>query len=362
MADQYIEDDEITLKDLILKIFEFKNLVLKKWKWVVLFSILFGAIFVYNASTTPKEFVAKLTFMVSGEDEGGGMSGMSGLLGQFGFSNSIGKSNPEKMLELIQTRIITEKALFNKAEIDGKLDFLANHMIDNLSENNLWGYLPFYKRWYKEPSSLIGFKFSNDKISEFGRIENKALKKLHKFLTGKTKRLIVSVSELTGIMELEIETTNEALSICILKNMFGELSTYYFDKTVEKQENNYTYIKSKTDSLFSLLSAKENQLAYFGDSRKGLISRVNLLEEKRLERDIQKLMMMYIEASKNLEIAEFRYNNKKPYIQSIDIPIAPLASKRSSKIKGLILGCMIGGFIIILIIILRKIYADIMKN
>ena len=353
-------NDEITLKELILKIIEFKNEVLKNWYWVLLYSLLTAGYMYYKASNTPMQYKAELTFMVS-DDEGSGLSGMAGILGQFGLGGgSSSKSNPEKMLELLMTRKITERALFHTVSVNGKEDYLANHMIVNLEENKKWTFKPWYMRWQGEPSKLVDFRFKIDSIPAFTRLDNAALKKLHSYIVGSKRKLSVSVSEMTGIMKLKIQMTEEELSIHILNNLYQELSDYYFTKTVEKTETNYKLIKLKTDSLFELLSSKEYQLANFIDSNKGLINRLQQLKQSRLQRDIQKLSIMYGEASKNQEIAEFSYNLTKPYIQEIDIPIVPLKTVKESKTKRFILGLILGGFILSLFIIFRKIIKDVM--
>jgi len=76
---RYIEEDEITLKELILKIKEFFWEVVRNWKWVVLIVIPFVTFFMYKAVSTPVTYEAELTFMVN-EDDGGGMGGVSAIL------------------------------------------------------------------------------------------------------------------------------------------------------------------------------------------------------------------------------------------------------------------------------------------
>ena len=48
-----IQDDEITLKELILKIQEFWKEILTHWKLIVLITFLFGAFFLVQAFLTP---------------------------------------------------------------------------------------------------------------------------------------------------------------------------------------------------------------------------------------------------------------------------------------------------------------------
>jgi uncharacterized protein involved in exopolysaccharide biosynthesis len=68
------EKDEITLKDLILKLKEFwAEIWDKKW-WVVGAGLLFGLISGVNAYLKPTLYNASLTFMVNDDEGGGGMA------------------------------------------------------------------------------------------------------------------------------------------------------------------------------------------------------------------------------------------------------------------------------------------------
>ena len=55
------------------------------------------------------------------EEEGGGISGLSSILGSFGFGGGVGgKYNLERILELSLSQNIIQQAIFKKVEIEGK--------------------------------------------------------------------------------------------------------------------------------------------------------------------------------------------------------------------------------------------------
>ncbi|MDG1434802.1 MAG: hypothetical protein P8Q41_12365, partial [Saprospiraceae bacterium] len=68
----YIEEDEITLKELIIKVQEFFQEVLKNWRLVILITIPFVLYFFYQTYKTPITYTSELTFMMN-DDEGGGL-------------------------------------------------------------------------------------------------------------------------------------------------------------------------------------------------------------------------------------------------------------------------------------------------
>ncbi|MEL6276275.1 MAG: Wzz/FepE/Etk N-terminal domain-containing protein, partial [Bacteroidota bacterium] len=131
MADQetnHTYNDEITLKELILKIQEyFWYLWGKKW-WIIAAGLIGGAIGFYRAWTTPLTYTAELTFMVN-EDDGANAGGVGAILGQFGLGGgATSEYNLDKILALSRSRRIIREVLFDSVEINSEADLIANHI------------------------------------------------------------------------------------------------------------------------------------------------------------------------------------------------------------------------------------------
>ncbi len=65
------QDDEITLRDLILKVKEYYTVLRTNWKVLLFVTLPFTAYFGYKAWIKPISYTASLTFMLN-EDKGGG--------------------------------------------------------------------------------------------------------------------------------------------------------------------------------------------------------------------------------------------------------------------------------------------------
>ncbi len=131
---ELIQDDgqeqEISIKELILKISEYYLAIRKGWKILLFFVIPIVAFLVYKTYMTPIAYKATYTFMIN-EDEGGGVNPVSSILGSFGFGGgSKSTHNLDKILELSTSREIIGLALFEKVEIGGQSDYFANHIIE----------------------------------------------------------------------------------------------------------------------------------------------------------------------------------------------------------------------------------------
>ena len=360
----YEQNEELSFKDLLLKIVEFWNELWRLKLWIIVAGIVVGILMGSKYLGSPKYYEADLSFMLNDEEKPSMSFG--GVLGQFGLGGMGGESNLEKILELSKTRKITQEAIFQKAVVKNKTDFLANHIIANQDSLGLWQ----KKKWYNfretDPKMDIkDFRFSQDDIDNFSKKENKALKAIYNIIVGGDNKLgLLSnrYNESTGIMTLSTNSPDPNLSIALAETFFNTLSKYYIDKSVEKQQATYNIIQQKADSIHNALMGAESNLANFRDRSRGLFKNKDQLTEGQLMREIQKLNIMYGEAAKNKEMADFSLQNKTPYIQIIDAPILPLNGRKKSTLKYLIIGGLIGGFLSSAFFIFRKIIRDAMKG
>jgi len=352
-----IEEDEITLKELIEKIIVYLKEIRKGFLIVLAIAALMGGYMFYKAYKTAVVFPAKLTFMLN-EDTGGGASGVAAILGSFGFGGGGGSSyNLNKILELSKSRNIIEDVLFTQATIDGKNDYYANHIIDK--------YKLHEKNWAKDTSGLSTFYFKRSSLDSFTRLENTALQSLYGMVLGGEGQpglFSGSLTKESGIMTFNMVTVSEDLSIGFLNTLFEAISSFYIKKAVQKEQETVNLLKFKVDSVKSVLFGREAGLAHFEDSNLFLQEQTAALPKKRLNRDVQMLTVMYGEAVKNLELAQFALQNKRPFLQAIDRPIPPIKPQRESKLKSLIMGIAIGTVLASVFIILRKIIRDAMAS
>lgn len=360
--DQY---NDISLKELIIRIRDYSQTLFRSWFKIGLVGLLMAVVLLLLNLGKPPKYEARLTFMLN-EDTAGSLSSLSGILGQFGIGSARSESNLDKIMELSKARKISQNALFEKIKLNGAQDYLANLLIANLESDKKWDKKNFLLSLLSSDSvSLKGFRFTQDSLELFNLLENKALKRLHQKLAGteKTSGLFSSeYSELTSIMSLSMASSNEDLSVATVNQMFEELSSYYVEKSTEKQEYEYNLIKTKYDSINDRLAGVQYSLAEFQDSYRDLYKKQDILQEKRLKTEEQKLLIMSGEAEKQLQIAALALDNKTPYIQVIDKPLKPIKPSNKSAIYFFLLGGILGCFLAALYILLQKVYKDIMNG
>jgi len=350
-----IAEEEISLKDILLKVRDFCVEIWNKRMWILITAIFIASVMFLSASLKPRIYEGKVTFMLDEEGKGN-LGGVSSLLGQFGFGGNQQGRNLNRILDLSRSRIITQLVLFNKIEIDNKNDYLANHIILEYD---------YHEIWEESTIGLKDFLFSHDSVAIFNRAENTALKQLHKLIAGadgKGGLLSSSINENSGIMTILAETTSSEISFYLTEISYKNLTDYYKKKAVEKQHKTYGLFKSKTDSIQQALNLAQYRLSKFQDSNRNLTLRQYEIERRKLELEIQKLVVAFGETYKNLELADFALKSQTPFIQKIDSPLYPLDSFKPSKWKAATNGIMIGLVLSILFVLMRKILSDALQG
>ncbi|MEP6645504.1 MAG: hypothetical protein ABJC12_00325 [Saprospiraceae bacterium] len=342
-------EEDTSLKDWLIGARDYTREVIRYWYIPLFFASIAVTYQLYRYYNYEALYSAKITFSVD-EDEGGGSSGLASVLGQFGFGGVRPvRYNLDKILELSKSRRVVQQTLFSRITIDGKSDYIANHL------------MRIYKLNGSVSKTESPFYFTLDSIPAFSMKENENLLNVYNFIIGppdqpKKALLNASYNEDTNIMSLTTTTTNEILSAELAKRMFESLSNYYVTKAIEKQVKTYKIVSEKRDSVLAVLKSVEYQLANFKDTHRNLLMRTDQVSELRLQRELTALTAMYAEVLKNTEVADFALRSKTPFIQVIDSPILPLAPARLSLLRQLLIGIFIGGGIGVVVIVSRNFF------
>ena len=351
-TNQIVEDDEVTLKELILRVKEYFLEIRRRWLVVLLFCTLFSAFFLYKALKTKPEFEAQLTFMLDQGDKGGG-GGLGMILGQFGLGGSGGgNTNLNTICQLAVSDRIMNTTLFTEGTIDGQKDVLANHIIRIYD---------FHKQWAKDTTGLLNFVFKRNEFEAFSRVENNALKKIIELLRGKQAIFSCGFAKESGILKMRMNSINEDFSIQFTRILFGHLSEFYVNNSTERERNTYNIIRAQKDSIYGVMKSKEIGAAQFQDYNRGLILQSEQMKSTMMKKDATVATSVYGEVLKNFAVADFALRNNTPFITPVDLPTSPIEPVKVSKLLSLISGFLLGLFVSSVLIIGRMIYLKAMK-
>ena len=345
-----IQEDEISLKELIQKIKEWVGYLKTQWK--IIFAIAaVGAIlgFVYSSLQRPT-YKATMTFVLE-EDKGGGMSGALGLASSFGFDvggGGGGLFTSSNILELMKSRFVIEKTLLNPVVVNGQQISVADYyiQINELKE-----------AWSKNVTlSKISFPANADR-SKFSLQQDSILQTISASLV-KNNLTIAQKDKKVSIISLEVKTENELFSKLFCEQLAKETSDFYIETKSKKARINVDVLQKQADSIRNELNGAITGVAAATDNVFNLNTALTSRSapSKRRQVDVQANTAILTQLVAQLELAKVNLRKETPLIQVIDQPILPLEKEKLGRLKSLILGGFLAGFLTVLFLVFRELY------
>jgi hypothetical protein len=345
-----ISNEEISLKELIEKGREWFSYLLSQWRIIALAGILGGALgFAYSFSKEPV-YTASLSFALEDEKGGGGLGGALGLASSLGLDLGGGGGSiftGSNLTELFKSRAMVEQTLLSPVSVDGKTISLAEMYLQNEGWRGKWEGKPQYEK--------IQFLPTNKRTS-FTRVHDSILGVMYQDLS-KTGLVVGQKDKKIAIITIDVSSKNELFSKYFTEALVKEVSDFYVTTKSKKARENMNILKRQTDSIRGALNGAITGVAVANDNTFGLNPAMNVRRAPSARRqvDVQANTAILTELVKQTELAKVTLRKETPLIQVIDQPILPLKKETFGKIKGLILGGFLAGFMIVLVLIIRRV-------
>jgi uncharacterized protein involved in exopolysaccharide biosynthesis len=350
--------DEISLKELILKMRDWWHYLLSKWKIILIAGILGGIIGFTYAYFKKPVYKAELSFALQDEKSGSGLGSALGLASQFGIdlggNNGGSEFSGDNLLELMKSRSMVEKTLLTAVTINGKRETLAELYIN---------FNKIREGWKGKPElEDINFLPDADR-SKFTLRQDSILGVFHENLI-KGSLVVDKLDKKLSIITLSVSSTNELFSKYFTEVLAKVVSDFYVETKTEKSVKNVAILQQQTDSVRRALNAAISGVASSADAAPNANPLLQTLRvpSQRRQVDVQANTAILGELVKNLELAKMSLLQETPLIQVIDRPILPLEKEKVSKLKGLIFGGIFSGFLISFLLLFRKIFKGIMST
>jgi len=347
-----IDNDEISLKELILKIQEWYHFLLTKWKLIILAGIIGGLIGFTYAYLQKPTYKAVLTFALEEEKSGGGgLGGALGLASQFGIdlgSSGGGAFSGANLIELMKSRKLVEKTLLSPIAVHGKTQSLAEYYLEFNEMKKGWEAKPLLKN--------INFSIDADRTN-FSLQQDSILKNLAAGLI-KTDLVISQKDKKVSILSIEMNSTNEQFAKVFCETIAKETSEYYVEIKSKKSKMNVDILQHQADSIRAELNSAITGVASASDNVFNLNSAMNVKRSPSARRqvDVQANTAILTQLVGNLELAKITLRKETPLLQIIDRPSFPLEKEKVGKIKSLVLGGFLAGFLTVLYLVFSSLY------
>jgi uncharacterized protein involved in exopolysaccharide biosynthesis len=349
---EQFDNDEISLKELVLKIKEWYQFLLTKWRLIILAGIIGGLIGFTYAYFQKPTYKAVLTFAMEEEKSGGGgLGGALGLASQFGIdlgSSGGGAFSGANLIELMKSRKLVEKTLLSPIEVDGKAQSLVEYYLAFNEIKKDWDEKPLLKN--------VSFPIDADR-TKFTLQQDSILKNLAAGLI-KTDLVISQKDKKVSILSIEMNSTNEQFAKVFCETIAKETSEYYVEIKSKKSKMNVDILQHQADSIRAELNSAITGVAAAADNVFNLNSAMNVRRTPSARRqvDVQANTAILTQLVGNLELAKVTLRKETPLLQIIDRPSFPLEKEKVGKLKSLVLGGFLAGFLTVLYLVFTSLY------
>ena len=340
MANEPKVQDEISLKELIEKGKEWFSYLLSQWKIIVLAGFVGAALGVTYSIMKKPIYTATLTFALEDEKSGGGLGGALGLASSFGFDlGGSGGSifSGSNLTELFKSRKMVEQTLLTPVVVNDKTISLAEMYIQNVKWRDNWKDKPKFESIQFLPNTNRKY-FTRTHDSILGVMYNN-LSRGSLSVGQKDKKI--------SIFSIEVFSNSELFAKYFCEALARQVGQFYVTTKTKKARANMAILQKQTDSIRGELNGAITGVAVANDNTFNLnpALNVNRAPSARRQVDVQANTAILTELVKQAELAKVTLRKETPLIQVIDRPILPLPKEKFGKLKGIIIGGFLAGFL-----------------
>jgi len=353
--------DEISLKELVLKIKEWGSFILGKWKIIGLVGFIGGICGFFYATSQKATYTAKITFVLEeGKGASPGLGGLASLAGQFGVD--VGASSGGGLLSGDNILLYFKSPSLAREVLLSRFDSSTSTSIAEVYANEY----ELRKEWIEDKKiGNIHFPTLNSNLP-YSRLQDSLLQTIINTIL--TEQFTVArTDKKAGFIDVSSTMQNELLAKIYCERIVQKVVERYINIKTQRQNATVQKLQLRVDSIASLLRQKTVSSASLQNSSS--IMDINPLYRTGTSvavestlRDKTLLSTIFASVTQNLEMAKFTLSQETPVIQIVDSPILPLKKEKMSSLKTALLGFLFFAFTLIFGVIVKKIYSSLMEN
>ena len=317
-----------------------KFLLIKKIK-IIIFGLIGASLGLTFSFFVKPRYTAYISFAMV---EKSSPSGLASIASSFGFGGLFGGGDAfsgDNLLEIIKSRYTFEKTLLSPVVYEGSKKSLADVYI---KINKL------DQKWRESPNlelRKMNFPLDQDR-NTFTRAQDSVLLSFYNTLVKPNSFSISRKDKKSNIVFLSFTSKNEFFSKSFSENLIDQMYEFYRQTRTAQSNANIALIQQTADSIKNLYeNALFNSAGYSQANINVAIQRAVVPKIKE-EYNAHLYGTVYAEVLKNLETMKLEKARETPIIQIIDKPILPLKMSKVGKVKGVVLGGVTGGLLIVL--------------
>lgn len=331
-------NEEISIAELIQKAKSIWRYLLSQWKTIVIAGILGAVIGFLYALFHPVKYVSKLTFVLEESKSG---SGLASIAGQFGIDlggvAGGGIFSGDNILLFLKSESLIRETLFTPYNVN-KITTLA----DKYAEVNK------LKLVWSKDNEVGHIEFGKYSLDKLPRKEDSLLQEITEEII-KEELSVSKPDKKASFVEVKAVMRDECLSKLFSERLVKIATQRYIQSKTKTKAANVQKLQDKADSLVAVLN---NRTYTAASSQQRLVDinpalRTAPIAAEISLRDKTIAATLYAEVIKNLELSRTLLNQETPVIEMVDQSSLPLEKEKVGKFKGLLLGGILAGFLIV---------------
>lgn len=316
--------------------------LLGKWVIIVVFGLGGSAIGLVTSLLSKPDYKAHLTFALI-ENTGGG-SGLAALASSFGFGG-LGASDDafsgDNLLEILKSRYAVERTLLTPVQYKNKNVNLVELYIQANELQEGW------KKSKNKALRSLSFPVGQ-KRETFTRLQDSVMNVFYRGIVESGALTIVKKDKKTGIVNVDFSSKDELFSKLFVEKLMAETYKFYKDTRTSQSKANIDMMEITADSIKRLYESALFKGASYSQLNINAAIQTAAVPKIKQENNAQLYATVYAEVLKNLETLKLDLARQTPLVQIIDSPILPLEKDRLGKAKGMVIGGLVGGFMIVI--------------
>lgn len=345
-----VQEDEISLKELILKIREWWQYLWSK-KWLIIAAGLVGALLGLGYSYTKKPiYTATTTFVLESGEKGGGLGAYAGVASMMGIDLGGGGGDMfqgDNILDFYKSRKMIEKALFSPVDTGSNQPLIEKYIeINELRE--AWA--------EKEELKKLQFKVGDFELAKRDRLRDSVVGSIVEAIS-KSYLSVAKPDKKLSKIQVDVKSTNEVFSKRFNEEMVQNVNDFYVQTKTKKSLDNVAILQRKTDSVRAVMNGAIYNAAAVSDATPNMnptrqVQRIAPIQRAQASAETNKAILGSL--IQNLEMSKMALMKEAPLLQIVDGPVYPLSKEKFGKAKGIVLGGLIFGFLASSIIFIKE--------
>lgn len=323
--------------------------LLKKWKFIVLVTFIFGCIGIVAALTMSREYEVKMILAPESLRAGGG--GLSSLASMMGFNLSQMNQTPDAvnvtlfpevcqstpfladLLPLEMTPYVSPKNSLKG--VVAKPTTLFEHLTgkDKLSEKKL------NSEGYKKKEAKYNSMYDDSIINIASLTPRQAFA-----VNSLARKISANVDKKTGVTTINVRLDDRRMVADLADTVCNKLQEYIIKYRTQKYLADYEYyVKLADEAHTDLVNAQARYASRVDYDRSVILQSVNS-EKERLRQEAELANQIYSQMAQQRELAKAKVQEARPayaVIQPATMPQKPL----NSRSKVVLIWGFIGGFL-----------------